>query len=216
MPMPGRNRLPVYRSVVFISSLSCLILLGCQDQGTTDTQTPPVTSTTSMDTTARMPEVALTYFDTASVIDECQKDSLIGTNAELTVNKTFIADGYCFAVITANEPARHHLYLALCRYGKIAKCAELEYVGEPDPSAAVYRYKNMVLYNDTVFDLTQYTQTVMDTSLVRDGTLISPNTLNTVETHKDEVNDELFPSMLLNDSIPDWPGVWKADPPFRK
>jgi hypothetical protein len=193
--MPGRNRSPVYRPVVFISSLSCLILLGCQDQGTPDTQASPATTAQNMDTTVRMPEVALTYFDTASVIDECQKDSLIGTNAELT---------------------RHHLYLALCRYGKIARCAELEYVGEPDPSAAVYRYKNMVLYNDTVFDLTQYTQTVMDTGLVRDGTLISPNTLNTVETHKDEVNDELFPSMLLNDSIPDWPGVWKADPPFRK
>jgi hypothetical protein len=206
-----------------MSRKMCLLLLsglgllqGCEGCGndTPDARpgdsviaSPPVTDS------AVISVVPPKEFDTTAIMGQLRNlDS--SANVDLcTIDTQFVADGRQYAIITRNGSYGHYNYLVLCRDGIVEKCAEIESVQRVDDALPYYSYRDCS-WDDTICRILVHTQQVTDSNLIENGRLRLPNTLSVLSPAFDSVKDELYPSMLLHDSIKALPYIWKPVPPF--
>ena len=193
----------------------CIAFQGCGPQpDATVSDSTKMTVDTPAVTRPDVYTVAATDLNADSLFGQCRDHSLFGNDDSAHIDRSFIVGDYRFALVTDNSPACHKVYLIAMQYDQIKRCAELENVGEPEPGNPVYQYKDLSSTGDTIFSVALVTQAITDTEEIDAyGRLKDPN-IDVQTAPKVVVEGEVLPCMLLNDSIRDWPNVWKANPPF--
>jgi hypothetical protein len=168
---------------------------------------------TTVATVPDPPRVSPTDENADTLLKQCSGSDRLGDIGNLKVDSTFISGDHVFYVVTADEGTCHTIYLLAVQFDAIERCAILEWNCEQTPGAAFSQYKDLQDVGDTVFKLTLVTQAITDSTLLDNQGRLKPGvSLDSVP--KVEVRGVLLPSMLLNDTVPKWPAVWRANPPF--
>lgn len=151
--------------------------------------------------------------DTNTIISLIKKNPRIDENSEIEIIRHIesgIGDKYIVA--SANTGTCHRTYLLLLdNSNNIKKCVELEANCDSDLSRASYKYKIYSEESDTVFNVKEITQSAIDSNLIdKNGRLKNGYSLDDVNCRNDTVLRRITFSILIRDTIPQWPNIWKV------